>query len=171
MKTAINCTYGQVAVVTGASSGIGLSVARQLAVRGFRVYGLSRREWLPPEIPGDGFVQALPCDVNDEVSAAEALALVARAEGGFGLLVNCAGFGIAGAVEETSDTDARAQMETNFFGTLRMCRLALPYLRAAGHGLIINTGSVAGFVAVPFQAHYSASKAAIDSVSLALDAE
>jgi short-subunit dehydrogenase len=169
MKKADQCAYGRVAIVTGASSGIGLSVARQLAGRGFRVYGLSRRTWTPPAVPGDGFLRVIPCDVNDEASASEAS--MAKAESGFGILVNCAGYGIAGPVEETSDADARAQMETNFFGTLRMCRLALPYLRAAGHGMIINTGSVAGFVSIPFQSHYSASKAAIDALSLALDAE
>jgi short-subunit dehydrogenase len=121
---------------------------------------------------GGGTILPLACDVNDETVAAYALSRIAEENGGvFGILVNCAGYGIAGPVEETSDEDARAQMETNFFGTVRMCRLALPYLRAAGRGLILNTGSVAGFVPIPFQAHYSASKAAIDALSLALDGE
>lgn len=175
MKKADRCRYGRVAVVTGASSGIGRAVAQGLAKRGFRVYALYRRapaDAPAEEYPGGGVILPLPCDVNDERSAADALARAAAENGGaFGILINCAGFGIAGAVEETPDEDARAQMETNFFGTLRMCRLALPHLRAAGQGLIINTGSVAGFVPVPFQAHYSASKAAVDALTLALDGE
>ena len=174
MRNADRCQYGRVAVVTGASSGIGQAVARQLAERGFVVYALSRRVTEAAEaeaFAGGGRIHPIACDVNDERSAANALAVAAAGTGSFGILVNCAGYGIAGPVEETSDEDARAQMETNFFGTLRMCRLALPYLRAAGHGLILNTGSVAGFVPIPFQAHYSASKAAIDALSQALDGE
>ena len=174
MKKANRCPYGQNAVVTGASSGIGYAIAHQLAARGFHVYALSRR--VAKDAPalayaGGGAIQPLPCDINDEQAAADALARVAALAGTWGILINCAGNGIAGPVEETSDADARAQMETNFFGTLRMCRLALPYLRAAGKGIILHTSSVAGFVPVPFQAHYSASKAALDALSLALDGE
>ena len=171
MKMADRCRYGLVAVVTGASSGIGLAVARQLAARGFRVYGLSRRTLVPEIVTGPGSLRTLSCDVNNEKSVSDALAEVAETEGGFGILINCAGLGIAGAIEETPEEDARAQMETNFFGTLRMCRLAMPYLRRHGNGIIVNTGSVAGFVSIPFQGLYSASKAATDALSLAIDAE
>ncbi len=174
MRKANRCPYGQNAVVTGASSGIGYAIAHQLAARGFHVYALSRRVAADADAvsyAGGGSIQPVPCDVNDEHSAAQALARAAGPAGTLGILINCAGNGIAGPVEETTDADARAQMETNYFGTLRMCRLALPYLRAAGKGLILNTSSVAGFVPVPFQAHYSASKAALDALSLALDGE
>jgi NAD(P)-dependent dehydrogenase (short-subunit alcohol dehydrogenase family) len=153
-----------VILVTGASSGIGRSTAAELTHRGQRVYGASRT------------AAPLPCaslrmDVDDEASVAEAVGEVLAREQRLDAVVNAAGFGIAGAVEDTSVEEARSQFETNIFGVLRVCRAVLPVFRRQGSGLIVNVSSIAGRVGLPFQALYAASKFALEGLTEALRME
>jgi len=159
-------------LVTGASSGIGAATAQALAAAGWRVFGTSRRgaDGVREPIPG---VTWLRLDVRDEASVR---ACVAEAEAGAGAegldaLVCNAGFGIFGSIEETPLDAARDQFETNFFGVLACLRAVLPAFRARGRGRIVLVGSLSGRAPIPFQAHYSASKAAIDALAQALRME
>ncbi|MBV9879541.1 MAG: SDR family oxidoreductase [Gemmatirosa sp.] len=166
MGSASSKQGAQVVLITGASSGIGLECARYLAERGYRVYGTSRRD----APTGERFTM-LRMDVTDDGDVARTVDTVMQAESRIDVLVNNAGYGIAGAVEDTTVDEARAQFETNVLGPLRMCRAVLPHMRTARSGLIVNVSSIAGLVPVPFQAFYSASKAAIESMSEALRME
>jgi NAD(P)-dependent dehydrogenase (short-subunit alcohol dehydrogenase family) len=159
----------KVVLVTGASAGIGAATARELAAHGFRVFGTSRSpQALPPGAPA---IEWLALDVRDEAQVKAAVAeLLARA-GRLDALVCNAGFGIFGSVEEVSIADAQAQLDTNFFGVLRCLRAALPHLRAQAGGRVVLVGSLAGRAPIPFQAHYSASKAAVDALASALHNE
>lgn len=154
-------------LVTGASSGIGAASAKRLAARGFRVYGTSRR----PRTESDG-IRWLALDVRDESSVQRAVARLLDAEQGalWGAVCN-AGIGIFGSVEETPMARAREQFETNVFGVLHTLRAVIPPLRAARAGRIAIVGSLAGRAPIPFQAHYSATKAAVDALALALHNE
>ena len=168
--------YGNVILVTGASSGIGKAISEHLAQLGFRVYGTSRstdngRIVLSGENPSMGFLRLVRLDVCDHSSVEKAVEYVMDAEGRIDVLINNAGFGISGAIEETSAEEALSQFNTNFFGMHRMCRRVLPVMRNQGKGLIINTGSVAGLFAIPYQAMYSASKYAIEAYTEALRME
>ena len=149
-------------MVTGGSSGIGLAAARALRDRGLRVYVLSRHPFTEKGL------HHICADVSDERQCAEAVQTVLHKEGDLDLLVNCAGFGISGAVEFTELTEAKKQMEVNFFGCVNMTKAALPYMRQRGNGRIVNISSVAAPAAIPFQAYYSASKAAINAWTAAL---
>jgi len=156
-----------VVLVTGASSGFGLAIAANLAADGHRVFGTVRA---PRSGPAQGFT-ALRLDVTDDASVAAGVEEVIRTAGRIDALVNNAGMGIAGAIEDTTVDEARAQFETNFFGTHRVCRAVLPHLRAQGRGHIINMSSLAGHVPLPFQGFYSATKFAIEAYSEALRME
>ena len=151
-----------VAIVTGGSSGIGLAAARALRDQGLTVYILSRRPF------SEKGLHHICCDVADERQCAEAFASVLHKAGDVDILVNCAGFGISGAVEFTELAEAKKQMEVNFFGCVNMTKAALPYLRERGNGHIVNISSVAAPAAIPFQAYYSATKAAINAWTAAL---
>ena len=155
----MRCT---VAIVTGGSSGIGLAAARALRDQGLSVYILSRHPFTEKGL------HHLCADVADERQCAEAFETVLRKEGDVDLLVNCAGFGISGAVEFTELAEAKKQMEINFFGTVNMTRAVLGYMRQRGNGHIVNISSVAAPAAIPFQAYYSATKAAINAWTAAL---
>lgn len=148
-------------MITGASSGIGLATARVFAQEGDTVWNLSRSA-----CPLDG-VRSLTVDVTDEASVARALETVVRESGRLDLLVCCAGFGISGAVEFTGAEAVERQFAVNVFGTVRCMRLALPQLRASG-GRIICISSAAAVFPIPFQAFYSASKTALNSIVAAL---
>src|SRR5690242_7424220 len=133
---------GKIALVTGASSGIGEATAERLASAGYRVHGTSRRG----AQEGKRSFEMLPLDVTSDESVAAAVGEVLRRDGRIDLLVNNAGFGVAPAgAEESSIAQARAIFETNFFGLVRMTRAVLPHMRRQGHGRIINIGSVLGF--------------------------
>src|ERR1700759_1228852 len=151
----------QVVLVTGASSGIGLACATYLAGRGYRVYGTSRRAGNSQ----GGSVAMLTADVTDDQSVEEAVAAVLEREGRLDIVVNNAGMGIAGPVENTSIEEARRQLEVNFFGAFRVCRAVLPALRSQRSGYIVNIGSIGGLIAIPYQAMYSASKFALEGLS------
>ncbi len=156
----------KVVLITGASSGIGQVCAQHLAARSYRVYGTSRHA-PQPIAPGDG-VTLLPMDVGSEASVGDAVQWILKQEGRLDVVVNNAGYGIAGAVEDTTLAEAQAQFDTNFFGTLRVCRAVLPLMRRQGSGTLVNIGSMAGLVAIPFQGLYSASKFAIEGLTEAL---
>jgi NAD(P)-dependent dehydrogenase (short-subunit alcohol dehydrogenase family) len=157
----------RVVLVTGASSGIGLACATHLAGRGFRVYGTSRRAAAGPV----GNVTMLTADVTDDQSVDQAVAAVMDREQRLDIVVNNAGMGIAGPVENTSIEEARSQLEVNFFGALRVCRAVLPAMRSQRSGYIVNIGSIGGLIAIPYQAMYSASKFALEGLSEALRME
>jgi NAD(P)-dependent dehydrogenase (short-subunit alcohol dehydrogenase family) len=158
----------RVALVTGASSGIGEAAARALVAAGFTVYGTSRRA-----VPGEehGGVTLLALDVNDEASVHGAVQAVHERAGRIDVLVNNAGFGVAGAAEESSIEQARALFETNLFGVIRMTRAVLPHMREQRSGRIINVSSVVGLIPAPFLALYAASKHALEGYSESLDHE
>jgi len=159
---------GKVVLITGASSGIGKACAEHLHRRGYRVYGTTRRE--PGELPAFAHIM-IRMDVDDDDSVERGIRLILASEGRLDVVVNNAGTGISGAVEDTRLDEARAQFETNFFGVLRVCRQALPVMRAQGAGRIINIGSVAGLIGVPFNGLYCASKFALEGLSEALRME
>jgi NAD(P)-dependent dehydrogenase (short-subunit alcohol dehydrogenase family) len=160
-----------VVLITGASSGIGKACAEHLAQRGYRVFGTSRRAPFPPTPPLPGQPVMLQMDVTRDESVQHAVDFIVRETGRLDVVVNNAGFGIAGAVEDTSIEEAKSQLETNFFGVLRVCRAALPVMRAQGEGLIVNISSLGGVIALPFQALYSASKFAVEGLTEALRLE
>ena len=153
----------KIAVVTGASSGIGRETAKLLSENGYRVWGLSRRGGEDTET-----LRQLSCDVTDEAQVQQAFRTVFEQEGRLDLLVNNAGFGISGAVEDTALDSAKKQLDVNFFGCFLCSKAAVPYLRQSGGGRIINISSMAAVLSIPFQSFYSASKSAINSLTLAL---
>jgi NAD(P)-dependent dehydrogenase (short-subunit alcohol dehydrogenase family) len=153
-------------LITGASSGIGAAVAARLLGGGFRVYGTSRHpDSLAAARPE---LRWLAMDVREDESVRHAVAEVLAEAGELDALVCNAGYGIFGSVEEVSLEAAHEQFETNFYGALRSVRAALPSMRARGSGRIVVVGSLAGRAPIPFQAHYSASKAALDALVMAL---
>lgn len=152
----------RVAIVTGGSSGIGCCTATALARSGCVVYELSRRD-----IPLKG-VKHLNTDVTDETSVIAAINQIAQEQGRIDIVVNCAGFGISGAVEFTELLDAKRQFDVNFFGMVNVNKAVLPYMRRNGGGRIVNISSVAAVAHIPFQTYYSASKAAIESYTCCL---
>jgi len=161
-------TTNAVAIVTGASSGIGEASAQRLAAAGYKVYGTSRRG---AQAGGQAF-EMLPLDVTSDSSVESLVGEVMRREGRIDLLVNNAGFGVApGGAEESSIEQARAIFETNFFGLIRMTRAVLPHMREQRSGRIINMSSVLGFLPMPYGALYAATKHAVEGYSESLDHE
>ncbi|BBP59508.1 short-chain dehydrogenase/reductase [Pseudomonas sp. St316] len=158
----------RVALVTGASSGIGEAIAHKLVAAGYSVYGTSRRG-------GQAGQQGFPLlvlDVTDDASVEAAIQALLTLEGRIDLLVNNAGFGIApAAAEESSVEQAKALFDTNFLGIVRTTRAVVPHMRRQAAGRIINIGSILGVVPVPYAALYSASKHAVEGYSQALDHE
>lgn len=160
----------KIAIVTGASSGIGEAAAEQLARVGYKVYGTSRRGAQGQS--GKRAFEMLALDVTSDASVTAAVNEVLRLEGRIDLLVNNAGFGVApAAAEESSIRQAQAIFDTNFFGIVRMIRAVLPHMRQRGSGRIINISSVLGFVPMPYMALYSATKHAMEGYSESLDHE
>lgn len=153
----------KVAVVTGGSSGIGAAASIALFKSGCKVYELSRHS--RGKSPDIGHIS---CDVTDISQVKAAISEVMDAEGQIDILINNAGFGISGAIEFTEPEAAKKQFEVNFFGMDNVCHAVLPIMRRQGSGRIVNISSVAAPIAIPFQAYYSASKAAISDYSLAL---
>jgi NAD(P)-dependent dehydrogenase (short-subunit alcohol dehydrogenase family) len=152
--------HKRVAVVTGASSGIGEAIAGKLAGAGFRVFGASRRT---PANSQSG-IEHLTIDVGDDGSVRAGVDTILLKAGRIDVLVNNAGYLCAGAVEEISLADANAQFETNYFGVVRMSVAVLPGMRERNRGHIITVSSLAGLVPVPFWGHYNASKFAVEGL-------
>lgn len=158
----------KVALVTGASSGIGEATAERLAQAGYRVYGTSRRGAQAGRRP----FEMLSLDVTSDDSVEAVVNEVIRREGRIDLLVNNAGFGVAPAgAEESSLDQARSIFDTNFFGLIRMTRAVVPHMRRQGSGRILNIGSVLGFIPMPYGALYAATKHAVEGYSESLDHE
>jgi NAD(P)-dependent dehydrogenase (short-subunit alcohol dehydrogenase family) len=155
----------KVVLITGASTGIGRVCAEHLANLGMTVYGASR------SVPSGVQFNAFRMDVTDDDSVRDGIKQIQEQHGRLDVVINCAGYGIAGAVEETSSQEAMAQFDTNFFGVHRVCRAVLPIMRQQKDGVIINISSLAGLLAVPFQAFYSASKFAMEGMTEALRME
>ncbi|MCR3752690.1 oxidoreductase [Lentzea californiensis] len=158
----------QVALVTGASSGIGRAATLALANAGFRVIGTSRDA--SRTTPADG-VTFLDLDVTSEESVAAVVEQVLERFGRLDVLVNNAGIGANGAAEEISVAQAQTVFDVNVFGLMRMTKAVLPHMRSRGSGRIINVSSVAGFVPNPFMAVYVATKHAVEGYSESLDHE
>lgn len=157
-----------VILVTGATSGFGKSAASMLAREGHTVYGTGRSA-----IDGtvsDG-VRMVRMDVSDRISVETAVSRILEEAGRIDVLVNNAGMGICGAAELATESEISMQMNTNFLGTVNLCSAVLPSMRMARKGLVINMSSIAGIFAIPYQGFYSASKAAVESYSEALDLE
>lgn len=149
-------------IISGGSSGIGKATASFFAERGWRVFELSRHG-----VSQENIIH-VDCDVCYEKSTHAAVAEVLRQTDTIDVVISNAGFGISGAIEFTKMTEAERQMDVNFLGAVRFTQAVLPQLRKQGFGRIIYTSSVAAILAVPYQAFYSASKAAINAMALAL---
>ncbi len=164
-------------LVTGASSGIGRACAVHLADSGFRVVAASRQPAdalardLRAEVSPGSEIQAVVLDVNDEASVGAAVTDILRKTGRLDAIVHCAGFGVGGAIEDTSDAEVRAIFDTNFFGALRVCRAALPAMRERGAGTLVLVSSIGGRMGLPFQGLYSASKFALEGAAESLSLE
>lgn len=163
----MNKLSGKIAIVTGASSGIGAATATALARAGFTVFGTSRRSVRQ----GPAGVMMMTCDVTDEASVKQLISDVVLKAGKIDLLVNNAGLGLFGGSEESSVTQAKSLFEVNYFGLIRMTNAVLPLMRKNGGGRIINISSVLGIIPAPFSAHYGATKHAVEGYSESLDHE
>jgi NAD(P)-dependent dehydrogenase (short-subunit alcohol dehydrogenase family) len=159
-----------VALITGASSGLGKDFALRLLQEGYAVYGAARRLDRMNDIVAAGGI-ALAMDVTDEVSTAAGLARIIREQGRIDVLINNAGYGQYGALEDVQIDDARKQFEINLFGLARLTQLCLPHMRAQKSGKIFNISSVGGKLATPLGGWYHASKFALEGYSDALRME
>ena len=155
----------KVVIITGGNSGIGRQTALALKASGCTVYDFSRRD-----IYVDG-IKHINADVTDEQTVCAAVKEVFDNEQRIDIVINCAGFGISGAVEFTALEDAKAQFDVNFFGMVNVNKAVIPYMRKSLNGRIVNISSVAAVAHIPFQTYYSASKAAIESYTCALGNE
>ena len=152
------------ALITGCSTGIGRATALELTARGYEVVASARR---PESIADLKVSSTCTLDVDDDASVAAALGQL----GPLDVLINNAGFGCDGAVEDVPLADVRRAFETNFFGAVRMIQAFLPAMRERGSGAIVNVSSVAGIAAGPLSGFYSASKWALEAMSEALHLE
>lgn len=159
-----------VVLLTGASSGIGYDVAPLLVRYGYTVYGAARRVEKIEELASEG-VKALSMDVTDEASMEAAVQQIIDAEGRIDVLINNAGYGSYGAIEDVPIDEARRQFEVNLFGLARLTQLVLPHMRARGSGRILNISSMAGRITSPLGAWYHATKYALEAFSDALRME
>ena len=160
----------KVILITGASSGIGFDTARTLARQGHKVYAAARRVELMEPLKSYG-VKVLRMDVTEQASMAAGVQAVLDAEGRIDVLVNNAGYGYFGAVENVTMEEARRQVEVNVFGLAELCKLVLPVMRKQGSGRIINTSSIAGKTVLPFGAWYHVTKYSVEALSDALRME
>jgi len=155
----------KVILITGASSGIGKASAEYLAECGHKVYGTSR---YPGSYPTPSNYTLLPLDVTNNNTISLAIEQILKDEQRIDVLINNAGMGIAGDLEHTSIDKDKEQLETLFFGTLRMIKQILPIMRKQNSGMIINISSIGGLIGLPYQNMYSAAKFAVEGLSEAL---
>jgi len=157
----------KVVLITGASSGIGKSIAEFLHQKGMQVYGTSRN----PEQSEVNGIQLLALDVTDVVTIRKAIDIIITKEGKLDVLINNAGMGITGPVEDTPTNEMRNVFNTNFFGAIDVMKMVLPQMRIQKSGLIINVTSIAGYMGLPFRGIYSATKGALEIVTEAVRME
>jgi NAD(P)-dependent dehydrogenase (short-subunit alcohol dehydrogenase family) len=157
---------GKVIIITGVSSGIGKACAKYLTLKGHVVYGTMRHL-----VNSALSYPVLQMDVTDKASIQQAVQDVLGKEGRIDVLINNAGMGIGGSIEDYTDDEINDQFNTNFFGTLNMCRAVIPSMRKNKNGLIINISSLGGLMGLPFQGIYSASKFAVEGMSRSLKME
>ena len=159
-----------VVLLTGASAGIGYATAEALIKNGYKVYAGARRVEKMKGLEAQGAV-ILRLDVTDDASLKAAVETVLKAEGRLDVLINNAGYGAHGALEDVPLEEARRQFDVNVFGLARLTQLVLPHMRAAGRGTIVNISSIAGKITMPTGGWYHASKHAVESYSDALRLE
>lgn len=157
----------KVVFITGASSGIGKSIAEYLQNKNFKVYGTSRN----PENYPNSSVKLLRVDVRDSESIASAVQEIISKENRIDILVNNAGAGITGALEEIPMDEIKKNFDTNLFGPIDVMKAVLPFMRKQKNGLIINITSIAGYMGLPYRSVYSASKGALELITEALRME
>ena len=160
----------KVILITGASSGIGYDTAKLLANQGYKVYGAARRLDKMEPLKAYGVVP-IEMDVTDETSMVAGVQTVLETEGRIDVLVNNAGYGYFGAIENVSMEEARRQVEVNVFGLARLTQLVIPHMREQGSGRIVNVASIAGKMALYFGGWYPVSKYAVEGFSDALRME
>lgn len=164
-----------IVLVAGASSGLGLAVAGYLFKRGYTVYAGARsfKTDSTEQNPEGrkGILNKVYLDVTDQASIDRVIQQIIDREGRLDVLVNCAAIIVLGPVEEISMEEYRGVIETNLFGTLRMCKGAIPIMRKQGNGLIVNFSSALGILAIPYQSAYIASKFAVEGLTEALSME
>ncbi|WP_299250159.1 SDR family oxidoreductase [uncultured Cytophaga sp.] len=158
----------RIAIITGGSSGIGEAIAYTLSENGYKVYATSRNP--KKEKENDAFI-FLKMDVRDDASVKDAIKKVIEDEGRIDVLINCAGLGLNGPIEETPIEMIKDVFETNFFGIVRTTQSVLPHMREVKTGFIINISSFAGEFGLPLRGYYSASKAAVEMFTEALRME
>lgn len=155
----------RVVIITGASSGIGLATAKLFASKGHVVHGIARNEFVTTD-----FLYH-QCDVTNEKSVVDVVTQIFNKEGKIDVLVNCAGMGISGSVENSPSEKIQKIFDVNFFGTVNFCKAVLPYMRKNARSNIVNISSVAGQLTIPFQTFYSATKSAIETLTEGLAME
>jgi len=157
----------KVVLITGGSSGIGKSIGTFLSQKGFTVYGTSRN----PEKVSNAVFPLIALDVRDVASIQSAVAKIIQETGRLDIVINNAGVGITGPLEEIPTEEIKNNFETNFFGPIEVMKAALPQMRAQQSGLIINITSIAGYMGLPYRSVYSASKGALELITEALRME
>ncbi|TDU40518.1 short-subunit dehydrogenase [Gelidibacter sediminis] len=157
----------KVVLITGGSSGIGKSIGEFLSLKGFTIYGTSRT----PERYPDSKFNLVKLDVSDTTSIHEAVSAVIAKSGRLDVLINNAGAGITGPIEEIPDVEIQRNFDTNLFGPIRVIKAVLPQMRVQNSGLIINVTSIAGYMGLPYRGVYSASKGALELITEALRME
>ncbi|WP_159019777.1 SDR family oxidoreductase [Algibacter sp. L3A6] len=157
----------KVVLITGGSSGIGKSIGEFLKTRGFIVYGTSRS----PEKYKESKFPILALDVKDNQTILETVSTIIEKEGRLDVVVNNAGAGITGPIEEIPDAEIKNNFDTNFFGPINVIKAVLPQMRKQNAGLIINVTSIAGYMGLPYRGVYSASKGALELITEAFRME
>ncbi len=153
----------RIVIITGASAGIGNATAKYFQDKGDKVYSFARRK-------AEGF-ESVEVDVTDKTAVQNAVDFVVQKEGRIDVVVNNAGFGISGSIEDTSEENMKRLFDVNFFGATYVMQAVIPQMRKQGGGTIINVSSVAAPLSIPFQGFYSASKSALSSLTEALRIE
>ncbi len=157
----------KVVLITGGSSGIGKSIGEFLLEKGYTVFGTSRN----PDKYSDSKITLVALDVSDVESIDSAIKTVLQKEGKIDVLINNAGAGITGPIEEIPNEEIKRNFETNLFGPINVIKAVLPQMRKQNSGLIINVTSIAGFMGLPYRGIYSASKGALELITEAFRME